>query len=69
MHILDSRKNVADALTKPLPGNIICGMVKPLLYENPWESMWPGDDIDLSDNKGDTKPTEDALTGEDDLSS
>ena len=58
---IDSRKNIADVLTKPLPGNILYGLVKPLLFANPGESLWPGANIDLDDDRGQV-PIEAAVT-------
>ena len=56
---VDSRKNVADVLTKPLPGNTMYGLIKPLLFANPGETLWPGDNIDLDDDKGEESQLDD----------
>ena len=49
---IDSRKNIADCLTKPLPGNILYGLVKPVLFANPGETLWPGENINLTNDRG-----------------
>ena len=49
---IDSRKNIADCLTKPLPGNVLYGLVKPILFANPGETLWPGKNIELDDDRG-----------------
>ena len=49
---IDSRKNIADCLTKPLPGNMVYGLVKPRLFENPGETMWLGKNIKLEGDRG-----------------
>ena len=49
---IDSRRNLADCLTKPLPGNVLYGLVKPVLFANPGEVLWPGDNLILESDKG-----------------
>ena len=51
---IDSRKNIADCLTKPLPGNVLYVLVIPVLFANPHEGRWPGSNIALDDDKGDS---------------
>ena len=43
---IPTEKNVADVLTKPLPGVTIYRLIKPLLFANPGEELWPGANIE-----------------------
>ena len=44
---IDSRLNVADCLTKPLPGNVQYNLLKPIMFANPFTNLWPGEDITI----------------------
>ena len=44
---IPNTKNIADCLTKPLAGNVTYKLVKPLLFANPGETLWPGENIDV----------------------
>ena len=43
---IPSHKNIADCLTKPLAGNIAYRLLKPVLFANPGETLWPGENVD-----------------------
>ena len=43
---IPSEKNLADCLTKPLAGNVQYRLIKPVLFANPGETLWPGDNIE-----------------------
>ena len=42
---IPSAENLADVITKPLPGHMIKDLVQPVLYPVPWKSLWPGFEI------------------------
>ena len=44
---IPSQKNVADVLTKPLAGVTMYELIKPLLFANPGEKLWPGANIEI----------------------
>ena len=45
---INSQLNIADVLTKPLAGNVLYQLVKPALFANPGETLWPGGNIELT---------------------
>lgn len=44
---IDSRLNVADCLTKPLPGNVQYNLLRPIMFANHYTNLWPGEDIKI----------------------
>ena len=44
---INSQLNIADVLTKPLAGNVLYQLVKPVLFANPGEVLWPGENIEV----------------------
>ena len=44
---IDSRLNIADCLTKPLPGNVQYNLLKPIMFANHFTNLWPGDEIKI----------------------
>ena len=48
---IPSFKNIADCLTKPLAGNVTYRLIKPVMFANPGETLWPGDNIDDQGNE------------------
>lgn len=44
---IDSRLNIADCLTKPLPGNVQYNLLKPIMFANNFTNLWPGEDIKI----------------------
>jgi hypothetical protein len=49
---ISSQLNIADVLTKPLAGNVLYQLVKPVLFANPGEVLWPGDNIEIPATTG-----------------
>ena len=43
---IPSYKNIADCLTKPLAGNVAYRLLKPVMFANPGETLWPGDNVE-----------------------
>ena len=43
---IPSYKNIADYLTKPLAGNVTYNLLKPVLFANPGETLWPGENVE-----------------------
>ena len=39
---VESSKNMADILTKPLPNTLFHHLVRPILFRNPNDEQWPG---------------------------
>jgi len=48
---IDSKLNVADCLTKPLPGNVQYNLLKPLMFANHFTNLWPGEEIKIKDKE------------------
>ena len=44
---IDSRLNIADCLTKPLPGNVQYNLLKPIMFANHFTNLWPGEEIKI----------------------
>ena len=44
---VDSEKNFADLLTKPLPNMTFHNLVKPLLFRNPGDPRWPVKQVEI----------------------
>ena len=43
---IPSYKNIADCLTKPLAGNVTYNLLEPVLFANPGETLWPGENVE-----------------------
>ena len=48
---IDSKLNVADCLTKPLPGNVQYNLLKPIMFANHFTNLWPGEEIKIKDKE------------------
>ena len=53
---IPSYKNIADCLTKPLAGNLAYKLLKPVMFANPGETLWPGDNVEDDEKKKESNP-------------